>query len=35
MHLRTYERILRRIWDQQMRRDEQLCLYTQRFKGLF
>jgi hypothetical protein len=30
MHKRTYERILRRIWNQEMRRDELLYLFMQR-----
>ena len=30
MHERTYERILDRIWDQEMRRDELLYLFMQR-----
>jgi hypothetical protein len=30
MHRRTYEQILRRIWDQEMRREEQLYLFMRR-----
>ncbi len=30
MHERTYKRILQRIWDQEMRRDELLCLFMLR-----